>query len=116
MVEASLHGNTLVRAANSRASGRARTAGSLGELSELLEVCRLAQLPDAARVTLASLDARAAASSDVTELLNALPARARLARYGDVRSRGGDEVTPILRLLALRAGAGVAQRRARAGR
>ena len=107
VVEASLHGNTLVRAANSRASGRARTAGSLGELSELLEVCRLAQLPDAARVTLASLDARAAASSDVTELLNALPALARLARYGDVCSRGGDEVTPILWLLALRAGAGL---------
>ncbi len=107
VVEASLHGNTLIRAANSRAAGLARRAGTLGELSELLEVCRLSQLPDAARVTLAVLDARAAAASDVTELLNALPALARLARYGDVRSRGGDQVAPIFRLLVERAGAGL---------
>ena len=107
VVEASLYGNTLIRAANSRAAGLARKAGSLSELSELLEVCRLAQLPDAARVTLQALDARAAAASDVTELLNALPALARLARYGDVRSRGGDEVAPIFRLLVERAGAGL---------
>ena len=107
VVEASLYGNTLVRAANSRAAGLARKAGSLSELSELLEVCRLAQLPDAARVTLACLDARAAAASDVTELLNALPALARLARYGDVRSRGGDDARPIFRLLVERVGAGL---------
>ncbi|MGY2894663.1 DUF5682 family protein [Deinococcus sp. UYEF24] len=107
VVEASLYGNTLVRAANSRAAGLARKAASLSELSDLLEVCRLAQLPDAARVTLQALDARAAAASDVTELLNALPALARLARYGDVRSRGGDEISPIFRLLVERAGAGL---------
>ena len=107
VIEASLYGNTLVRAANSRAAGLARRAGTLGELSELLEVCRLAQLPDAARVTLRALDVRAAAAADVGELLDALPALARLARYGDVRSRGGDEVTPVFRLLALRAGSGL---------
>lgn len=107
VIEASLYGNTLIRAANTRAAGLARKATTLGELSELLEMCRLAQLPDAARVTLQALDARAAAASDVTELLNALPALARLARYGDVRSRGGDEVTPIFRLLVERAGAGL---------
>lgn len=107
VIEASLHGNTLVRAANTRAAALARQAATLGALSELLEVCRLAQLPDAARVTLAALDARAAAAADVTELLNALPALARLARYGDVRSRGGDEVAPVFRLLAQRAGAGL---------
>ena len=104
---AGLHGNTLARAANSCASGLARGAGTLGALSELLEVCRLAQLPDAARVTLQRLDARAAAAADVTELLGALPALASLARYGDVRSRGGDEVTPVFRTLVARAGAGL---------
>ena len=107
VTEASLHGNTLVRAANTRAAGLARKAGTLGELSELLETCRLAQLPDVARVTLHALDARAATAPDVTELLLALPALARLARYGDVRSRGGDEVTPVFRTLLARAGAGL---------
>jgi len=107
VVEASLHGNTLVRAANTRAAGLARQAGGLSELSRLLEVCRLAQLPDAARVTLQALDARAAAAPDVTELLGALPALARLARYGDVRTRQGDDPAPVFRRLALRAGAGL---------
>ena len=107
VIEASLYGNTLIRAANTRAAGLARRAGTLSELSELLETCRLAQLPDAARVTLQALDARAATSPDVTELLLALPALARLARYGDVRSRGGDEVTPVFRTLLARAGAGL---------
>ncbi len=107
VIEASLYGNTLIRAANTRAAGLARRAGTLGELSELLETCRLAQLPDAARVTLSALDARAAAAPDVTELLGALPALARLARYGDVRTRGGDDPTPVFRTLVARAGAGL---------
>ncbi|WP_407569205.1 DUF5682 family protein [Deinococcus altitudinis] len=107
VVEATLHGNTLVRAANTRAAGLARQAATLGELSELLEVCRLAQLPDAARVTLQALDTRAAVASDVTELLGALPALARLARYGDVRTRGGDDPAPVFRTLMARAGAGL---------
>ncbi len=107
VVEASLYGNTLVRAANVRVSGLARQAGSLSELSGLLEVCRLSQLPDAARVTLQALDARAAAAPDVAELLGALPPLARLARYGDVRTREGEDPTPVFRRLALRAGAGL---------
>lgn len=107
VIEASLYGNTLIRAANTRASGLARGAGTLADLSNLLEVCRLAGLPDASRVTLAALDARAAAASDVAELLDALPALARLARYGDVRSRAGDDPTPVFRTLVARAGAGL---------
>ncbi|WP_420593694.1 DUF5682 family protein [Deinococcus sp.] len=106
VVEASLHGNTLVRAANTVASSRARRAKHLGELSELLEVTRLSNLPDAARLTLGILDTRAA-DADVSELLGALPPLARLARYGDVRTRNGDDAAPIFRTLVLRAGAGL---------
>ncbi|WP_255807667.1 DUF5682 family protein [Deinococcus sp. KNUC1210] len=105
VVEASRYGNTLVRAANSYAAGLARRAATLNELSELLEVTRLSNLPGAARVALKALDVRAAAASDVSELLGALPPLARLARYGDVRSRGSDDPTPVFRALVARAGA-----------
>ncbi|WP_425147170.1 DUF5682 family protein [Deinococcus sp.] len=107
VILASRYGNTLVRAANTCAAGLARQAATLGALSELLEVTRLGNLPDAARVALSALDARAAAAPDVGELLGALPPLARLARYGDVRTRGGDDPTPVFRTLVARAGAGL---------
>lgn len=106
VVEANLHGNTLVRAANTLAASRARKAATLGELSGLLESTRLANLQGAARLTLGILDRRAA-NAEVSELLEALPPLARLARYGDVRTRSGDDPTPIFRTLVLRAGAGL---------
>ncbi|ADV66337.1 DUF5682 family protein [Deinococcus maricopensis] len=91
LVEASRYGGTVVRAANARAAQVARAARTLPELTGLLEDVRAANLRDAARVALAQLDARGAATSDAAELLGALPPLARLARYGDVRSREEDE-------------------------
>lgn len=105
LIEASRFGNTLVRAANTAAISRARAA-DLGELSKLLEVTRLANLPDAARFALAKLDERAA-SADTAALLGALPPLARLARYGDVRSREGDDPRPVFRTITARAAAGL---------
>ncbi|MCY1704307.1 DUF5682 family protein [Deinococcus sp. SL84] len=105
LIEASRFGNTLVRAANTAAISRARRA-ELGELSKLLEVTRLSGLPDAARFTLQKLDERAA-SADTPALLDALPPLARLARYGDVRSREGDDPRPVFRTLTARAAAGL---------
>ncbi|GGI67900.1 DUF5682 family protein [Deinococcus wulumuqiensis] len=105
LIEASRYGNTLVRAANAAAVSRARRA-DLAELSRLLEVTRLANLPDAARFALAKLDERAA-SADTAALLDALPPLARLARYGDVRSREGDDPRPVFRTLTARAAAGL---------
>lgn len=103
---ASRYGNTLVRAANAAAISRARLAPDLAALSDLLELTRLAGLPDAALFTLGRLDARAA-DADTAALLGALLALARLARYGDVRSRGGDDLTPVFRTLLARAAAGL---------
>ncbi|GHG01637.1 hypothetical protein GCM10017783_12350 [Deinococcus piscis] len=105
LIEASRFGNTLVRAANTAAISRARRA-DLAELSKLLEVTRLSGLPDAARFTLQKLDERAA-SADTPALLDALPPLARLARYGDVRSREGDDPRPVFRTLTARAAAGL---------
>ena len=105
LIEASRFGNTLVRAANAAATARARRA-DLGELSELLEVTRLAGLPGASRFALHKLDERAV-SADTAALLEALPPLARLARYGDVRSREGDDPRPVFRTITARAAAGL---------
>ncbi|WP_216322255.1 DUF5682 family protein [Deinococcus aestuarii] len=106
LVEASRYGNTLVRAANAAAISRARRAPDLGALSALLEVTRLCGLPGAADFTLARLDARAA-DADTAALLLSLPPLARLARYGDVRAREGDDLRPVFRTLVARAAAGL---------
>jgi hypothetical protein len=106
IVEASRHGNTLVRAAHMAAVSGARRAPDLQALSALLEVTRLCGLPGAADFTLACLDARAA-EADTAALLQSLPALARLARYGDVRQRGGDDLRPVFRTLLIRAAAGL---------
>ena len=105
LIEASRYGNTLVRAANGAATSRARRADLAG-LSELLEVTRLAGLPDAARFALHKLDERAA-TADTAALLGALPPLSRLARYGDVHSREGDDPRPVFRTLVARAAAGL---------
>ncbi|EYB67265.1 hypothetical protein DEIPH_ctg046orf0072 [Deinococcus phoenicis] len=106
IVEASRHGNTLVRAAQTAAVSQARRAPDLGALSALLEVTRLCGLPGAAAFTLARLDARAA-DADTAALLLSLPPLARLARYGDVRAREGDDLRPVFRTLVARAAAGL---------
>ncbi|MFC4454493.1 DUF5682 family protein [Deinococcus sonorensis] len=106
LVEASRHGNTLARAAQTTAISQARRAPDLGTLSALLEVVRLCGLPGAADFTLARLDARAA-DADTAALLLALPPLARLARYGDVRAREGDDLRPVFRTLVARAASGL---------
>ena len=106
MVEASRHGNTLVRAAHAASVSAARRAPDLGALSKLLEVTRLCGLPAAADFTLERLDARAA-EADTAALLLSLPPLARLARYGDVRQREGDDLRPVFRTLVARAAAGL---------
>ena len=106
LVEASRYGNTLVRAAHTAATSQARRAPDLGTLSALLEVTRLCGLPGASDFTLARLGERTA-DADTAALLLALPPLARLARYGDVRAREGDDLRPVFRTLVARAAAGL---------
>ncbi|MGM9321713.1 DUF5682 family protein, partial [Deinococcus aquaticus] len=90
LVEASRSGQTVQDAATGVAVDAARNAGTLAELTTLLEAVRYADLGGALPVALAALDARAAGNADVSDLLEALPPLARLARYGDVRGRDGE--------------------------
>jgi hypothetical protein len=96
LIEASMHGNTVIAAAAALAVERARTIEELPELSTLLQLVLLAELPAALDDVLRRLQERAAATADVRHLMDALPALAHTARYGDVREIQAERVLPII--------------------
>jgi len=85
LIEASTWGSTVAAAAVARARALAAEAAALDELTALVERCLLADLGDALPDALAAVRDRAALEGDVTQLMAALPALVRAARYGDVR-------------------------------
>jgi hypothetical protein len=85
LIEASMWGSTVEAAAAQRARSAAAEAAALEDLTGLVERCLLADLGDALPQALAAVRDRAALEGDVTQLMAALPALVRAARYGDVR-------------------------------
>jgi hypothetical protein len=107
VIEASIYGTTVEAAAGSRAVERAGQAREVAGVTEVIEACLLADLPAALPPVMAALVARAAVTSDVAELLEAVPALARAARYGSVRRTDAEAVTGLVRGLVARAAAGI---------
>jgi hypothetical protein len=85
LIEASMWGSTVQAAAVQRARSAAAAAGALEDLTGLVERCLLASLDDALPDALAAVRERAALEGNVAQLMAALPALVRAARYGDVR-------------------------------
>jgi hypothetical protein len=85
LIEASLWGPTVLAAATAKASDEAGSCPDLPGLTALLDRAILADVPEAVERIMARLEATAAVSSDVTQLMNALPPLANLLRYGNVR-------------------------------
>jgi hypothetical protein len=85
LIEASTWGVTVADAATARVRSEARSTSALADLALLTERCLLAHLDDALPEALTAVRERAALDADVTHLMDALPALARAARYGDVR-------------------------------
>jgi hypothetical protein len=85
LIAASGYGTTVLDAASARAVERAAGAPTVGAVAAVVERCLLADLPDALPPVLRALDERMALDTDVTHLMDALPALARTLRYGDVR-------------------------------
>lgn len=107
----------IIDAAKFGASVEAAALGSLGErsrgaaleeLSVLLERALLADLPQAVGALLARISTRAAEGNDLRRLVCAVPALARLARYGNVRQTDSAAVELIVDGFAARAHAGLA--------
>ncbi len=85
LIEAGVHGNTVAHAATTYAMTVAHETVKLPALTSLARAVMLADLPAAVEPVMHRLEAVAAVASDVTHLMDALPALARLLRYGDVR-------------------------------
>lgn len=96
LIEANVWGNTLESAATSFAIREAEHCQELARLTELLDQVLLAQLPSAVAGLLDQIHARAALASDVRHLMDALPALARVARYGDVRGSDTQQVQTVV--------------------
>lgn len=107
LIEASTWGVTVEAAAVARARSETEKTGSLADLALLTERCLLADLVEALPAVLAALRERAALDADVTHLMDALPALARAARYGDVRGTDRAALTAVAADLLTRVCAGL---------
>jgi len=106
IVDAARLGNTVETAARGAVASQATGAG-LEKLCQLLEVVLLADLSTAGEALLQRISAEAAQSSDVLRLCQAVPALARLARYGNVRQTDSAAVAQILDGFSARIHAGL---------
>lgn len=102
IIDCARYGNTLEIAAGKRLT-TTNADNSLAELSERLDLALLAKLDEAAKQLLIQIDQSAANSTDTADLLSAIPALVRIARYGDVRQTNTDSVHQILDHLCARA-------------
>jgi len=107
IVDAARFGNTVEAAAAGAIAAQA-PAASLDALCSLLEQTLLADLPPAASLLLDRIAAEASRGDDVLRLVRAVPALARLARYGSVRQTDASAVGRILDGLSARIHVGLA--------
>jgi hypothetical protein len=106
IIDAARFGNTIESAATGAVSDRAKDA-SLEDLCRLLENVLLSDLPEAGAALLVRISAEAAQGDDLLRLAKAVPALARLARYGNVRQTDSAAVTHILDGFSARIHAGL---------
>ncbi|KQT78164.1 DUF5682 family protein [Methylobacterium sp. Leaf466] len=107
LVAASADGGTVADAAASRIRTLAHATTRVSDLSDLIGTLLDADLAQASADVVQALDDRAAVSSDVFDLMQALPALAELARYGSVRSSDTEPVRRIVRGIVPRIAAGL---------
>jgi hypothetical protein len=95
IIDAARFGNTVDLAATGAIAEKAGAA-TLDTLCALLENALLADLPAAVAALLQRISAEAARGDDVLRLARAVPALARVARYGSVRQTDAAAVVQIL--------------------
>lgn len=107
IIDASAYGNTVETAAAKRLVSKLPDNGGLSPITERLDLALLGSLPEAVECLLRLLDAAAATSHDISELLDAVPSLARISRYGDVRATDAEAVGHLLAGFAARIHAGL---------
>jgi hypothetical protein len=100
LIEMGRYGQSVADAATGRVldvvTVGARGPSPLQTLTEMLDKVLLADLPRASSALLSRLETSATQSSDVLELMKALPPLARVLRYGNVRQSDTRVVTHVV--------------------
>lgn len=100
-------GATVADAAQSCAQERSAQATNVADLVALLDEIVLADLPLAVAQCITQLDARAAASTDTLQLVQAFDRLARIRRYGSVRQTDASVLDALLASMAARISIGL---------
>ncbi len=108
IIDASAFGNTVEAAASARVVRLKKDDIGLAPITARLDLALLAGLNDAVEVLLEKLDAAAAVSHDLGDLLAAVPILAGIQRYGDVRATDATAVRRLVEGFAARIHAGLA--------
>lgn len=107
VIEASVHGNTIVSAAESKVAQAAAASTDLTTLASLIEGCLLADLPGGLEAVVRTLAERTARQHDTLSLLGTIEPLARTCRYGDVRGSDTEDVHQVLATVVVRAAVGL---------
>lgn len=99
LIDASRWGTTVASAATARALDAATTADRPAELTALIEQSLDADLPEAVDGLVQALAERSAVDRDIEHLMDAVPALARILRYGNVRNTDAEVLDPIVRAM-----------------
>lgn len=107
VIEQSIWGNTVEGAASQFTRQRAEAATTLSEVSGLIQSMTLADLPAVMPDVLRRLDELATTTTDLADLLKAVPDLANVFRYGNVRSTDTTMIGPVLEALIIRLSLGL---------
>lgn len=96
LIEMSSWGSTMVDATTNYLQDQLAQSHDLTQITSLIDRALLAALSAVVDTAVARLQAEAAVAGDVTALMTALPALARVLRYGNVRATDTATLTHIL--------------------
>ena len=108
LAEALVHGPTIEQAAAGAAVALAAKSTAIAELTNLVRRSLLADLPDAAQICIARLQATAVNAADLTGLAEAVPPLVSILRYGTARKMPDAAIAALARTLAVEVIAGAA--------
>ncbi|QKC85051.1 DUF5682 family protein [Mesorhizobium sp. NZP2077] len=104
LVENLVHGPTIEKAANGRLIQMIGAATSLDALAALVQGAITANLSEASTAGLATLEERAARSSECLEILASVPPLADIIRYGEARKTETARLSGVLERLIVEGG------------
>lgn len=112
LAEALVHGITIEQAAAGAAVAQATAGGTASSapvplLARLVRGCLLADLPAAAELCIARLQAAAIDTADVLALMRAVPEIVSILRYGTARSLAAEPLATLARSMIVEVTAGI---------